>query len=134
EEELLKRWGIKHTVLDSGCCGMAGSFGFEPDHYEGAIGVRDRVLLSKVREVSPETLIVTDGFSCREQIRQCTDRDAMHIAEVIEMAAGSKSSYPNQPAYVPVVRVAATLIAAATLIGSTIRFLSRRIRFENPGQ
>jgi FAD/FMN-containing dehydrogenase/Fe-S oxidoreductase len=87
ETEILKRLGLDVEVLDSGCCGMAGSFGFEPgEHYDVSMKCGERVLLPKVREAPREALIVNDGFSCREQIEQNTNRQALHLAEVIKMA------------------------------------------------
>ncbi|HEX2224203.1 MAG TPA: FAD-linked oxidase C-terminal domain-containing protein [Thermoanaerobaculia bacterium] len=84
---LLRRTGLDVHLLDSGCCGMAGSFGFETDHYEVSIACGERVLLPAVREAAPETLILSDGFSCREQIAQQTGRRALHLAEVLRSAA-----------------------------------------------
>jgi Fe-S oxidoreductase len=87
EEAVLRRIGVDYTVLDSGCCGMAGAFGFEPgDHYQVSIAAAERVLLPSVRAADRETLIVTNGFSCREQIAQTTGRPAMHLADVIQLA------------------------------------------------
>jgi FAD/FMN-containing dehydrogenase/Fe-S oxidoreductase len=86
EEATLKRLGLEFDVLDSGCCGMAGAFGFEPgDHYQVSVSAGERVLLPAVRKADRETLIVADGFSCREQIAQSTDRRALHLAEVIRL-------------------------------------------------
>jgi Fe-S oxidoreductase len=65
---------------------MAGAFGFEKEHYDVAMKCGERVLLPAVREQSNDTLIITDGFSCREQIAQTTERQALHLAEVIQMA------------------------------------------------
>ena len=70
-------------VLDSGCCGMAGPFGFERKSYDVSQTLGERVLLPAVRAAEAGTVIVTDGFSCREQIAQNTDRRAVHIAEVL---------------------------------------------------
>jgi Fe-S oxidoreductase len=70
-------------LLDSGCCGMAGPFGFERDKYEVSQTLGERVLLPAVRAAAQEDIIVTDGFSCREQIAQGTSRRAMHVAEVL---------------------------------------------------
>jgi Fe-S oxidoreductase len=86
EEALLKRMGVELKSLDSGCFGMAGPFGFEKGklHISQALG--ERVLLPAVRASSPDTLVVTDGFSCREQIIQNTNREPLHIAEVLRMA------------------------------------------------
>src|SRR5438552_2792825 len=66
---------------------MAGAFGYEKgEHYDVSIACGERVLLPKVRAAPDEALIVTDGFSCREQIQQETDREALHLAEVIRLA------------------------------------------------
>ncbi|MGH9684663.1 MAG: FAD-binding and (Fe-S)-binding domain-containing protein [Candidatus Acidiferrales bacterium] len=86
DEKLLSKLGLDFNILDSGCCGMAGGFGFERDHYEVSVKVGETALLPAVRAASPDTLIIADGFSCREQISQCTNRHAMHIAEVLHMA------------------------------------------------
>jgi Fe-S oxidoreductase len=86
EEKLIDRAGLDCTVVDSGCCGMAGAFGFEKgQHYEVSIACAERVLLPKLREADGETIIIADGFSCREQIRQTTGKRALHIAEVLKM-------------------------------------------------
>ncbi|PYP92708.1 MAG: FAD-binding oxidoreductase [Candidatus Angelobacter sp. Gp1-AA117] len=86
EQELLKRTGLDFQVLDSGCCGMAGSFGFEAEKYDVSVQVGERVLLPAVRKAGPETLIIADGFSCFEQIDDLVGRKALHIAEVLQMA------------------------------------------------
>jgi FAD/FMN-containing dehydrogenase/Fe-S oxidoreductase len=83
EVDLLRRTGADVQLLDSGCCGMAGPFGFESDKYEVSQALGERVLLPAVREAAPETLLVADGFSCREQITQNTAREAIHFAEVL---------------------------------------------------
>jgi FAD/FMN-containing dehydrogenase/Fe-S oxidoreductase len=86
EFELLKRTGLEFQVLDSGCCGMAGSFGFEADKYDVSVKIGERVLLPAVRNAAADTLIITNGFSCYQQIEGLTGRKAMHIAEVLQMA------------------------------------------------
>jgi Fe-S oxidoreductase len=86
ESELLKRTGLDFHVLDSGCCGMAGSFGFEAGKYDVSVKIGERVLLPAVRSAAPDTLIITDGFSCYQQIEGLTGRRALHIAEVLQMA------------------------------------------------
>lgn len=92
EGALLKKLGLDFEILDSGCCGMAGSFGFEKDHYDVSIKCGERVLLPAVREATKDTLIIADGFSCREQIAQTTDRQALHMAQVIQMAMHESSN------------------------------------------
>jgi FAD/FMN-containing dehydrogenase/Fe-S oxidoreductase len=74
-----------HTVseVDSGCCGMAGSFGYEAEHYEMSLRMAERRLLPAVREVGEETTIVASGVSCRQQIEHGTGRRALHPAEVL---------------------------------------------------
>jgi len=87
EENLLERLGLTVEVPESGCCGMAGAFGFERgDHYDVSIACGERVLLPAVRAAADDALIVADGFSCREQISQTTDREALHLAQVLRMA------------------------------------------------
>src|SRR5947207_16025731 len=86
EEALLRTLGADVQTLDSGCCGIAGPFGFQKDKFEVTQAVAERVLLPAVRNAAPDTVIVTDGFSCREQILQSTGRRAMHLAEVLKMA------------------------------------------------
>jgi Fe-S oxidoreductase len=88
EESLLRKVGVDLQSLDSGCCGMAGAFGFEKDNYNVSLAVGERVLLPAVRQATPETLIISDGFSCREQILQTTGRKALHLAEVLQLALG----------------------------------------------
>jgi len=86
EEKLLRRAGAILDCPDTGCCGMAGPFGFEKEKFDVAQVVGERVLLPAVRSAAPETLIVADGFSCREQIQQSTGRTALHLAEVLQSA------------------------------------------------
>ena len=87
EENVLERLGLDCEFPDTGCCGMAGAFGFEKNHYDVSIACGERVLLPAVRDADAETLIIADGFSCREQIAQTTPRRALHLAQVLELAA-----------------------------------------------
>jgi FAD/FMN-containing dehydrogenase/Fe-S oxidoreductase len=87
EEKVLTKLGLDFEVLDSGCCGLAGSWGYEKgDHYEVSMKAGERVLLPAVRSAPKDALIITDGFSCREQIAGATDRRALHLAQAIQMA------------------------------------------------
>jgi len=83
---LLGGLGLDFELLDSGCCGMAGAFGFEAAHYAISLRCGERVLLPRVRAANERTLILADGFSCREQIAQATGRRALHLAEVLRLA------------------------------------------------
>ncbi|MFD5082498.1 FAD-binding and (Fe-S)-binding domain-containing protein [Kitasatospora sp. NPDC058406] len=81
------RMGVDNRVLDSGCCGLAGNFGFERGHYEVSVAIAERVLLPEVRAASPETVVLADGFSCRTQIAQLAQgRQAVHLAELMQRA------------------------------------------------
>jgi Fe-S oxidoreductase len=96
EESILRKMGIHFETPAPGCCGMAGAFGFEADKYDVSVAIGELELLPAVRKASPESLIIADGFSCREQIAQCTNRRALHLAEVIQMAARDQSPPGNQ--------------------------------------
>jgi Fe-S oxidoreductase len=87
EASVLSKLGLDYQMLDTGCCGMAGGFGFEAgDRYDVSMKVGERALLPSVRAAAADTLIVADGFSCREQIAQATGRSALHLADVLRMA------------------------------------------------
>jgi len=91
----LRRLGIDFTAPAPGCCGMAGSFGFEHDKYSVSAAIGELELLPGVRQAPPDWLIIADGFSCREQIAQLTHRRALHVAEVLQMALNSPSPEPG---------------------------------------
>jgi Fe-S oxidoreductase len=85
--QVLERLGVETEVLDSGCCGVAGSFGYEAgEPYDVSVKAGERVLLPKVREADPDTMIVTDGFSCRSQIEHCGSEPPLHMAQVLRHA------------------------------------------------
>jgi Fe-S oxidoreductase len=87
EQTVLEKLGLQLENPDSGCCGMAGSFGYEAgERYEVSQKVGERVILPKVREKSDATLILADGFSCRHQIEEGAHRKPLHLAQVLRMA------------------------------------------------
>jgi FAD/FMN-containing dehydrogenase/Fe-S oxidoreductase len=86
DRALMEAAGIRATVPDSGCCGLAGNFGFERGHYEVSKAAGERVLLPAVRAAGADTVIIADGFSCRTQIGQETDRRPQHLAQVLASA------------------------------------------------
>jgi Fe-S oxidoreductase len=86
EVTLMQAMDLDFDLLDSGCCGMAGSFGFDKKKAELSMRVGELVLLPEVRAVPDDTIIITNGYSCREQIAQGASRQALHLAEVISMA------------------------------------------------
>jgi len=100
EESILRKMGIDFETPAPGCCGMAGAFGFEADKYDVSVAIGELELLPAVRKASPESLVIADGFSCREQVAQCTNRRALHLAEVIQLAAqhvsAAESQYPER--------------------------------------
>ncbi|HEV8599019.1 MAG TPA: FAD-binding and (Fe-S)-binding domain-containing protein [Gemmatimonadales bacterium] len=86
EEALLRKLGLEYQLLDSGCCGMAGGFGFERKKYPLSVALAERVLLPAIRSAPAGTWLIADGFSCREQIRQLAGRETLHLAEVLDRA------------------------------------------------
>jgi Fe-S oxidoreductase len=96
ETEVLKHAARDIQILDSGCCGMAGSFGFKAEHYDVSQRIGELAVLPAVRQASANDLIVADGFSCREQIAQGTSRRAFHTAELLQLTLqnGKASSIP----------------------------------------
>jgi Fe-S oxidoreductase len=137
EERLLQRMGLDLEVLDSGCCGMAGSFGFEHGHYDISVAIGERRLLPAARDAPEETLIVADGFSCKTQVEELTNRRPLHSAQVMAMArdhgpngpSGSlpERHYPDvEPASPNRAAAAGALAAAAAAVGSAAWLRRRR--------
>lgn len=87
EERVLQRMGARTTVLDAGCCGMAGPFGFEKDKFDVSQTLANRVLVPAVRAASAQAAVVADGFSCREAVSQNTVRHGLHLAELLDLAS-----------------------------------------------
>jgi FAD/FMN-containing dehydrogenase/Fe-S oxidoreductase len=116
EESLLHRLGVDFQSPAPGCCGMAGSFGFEHDKYKISAAIGELELLPAVRNASPDCLIIADGFSCREQIAQLTPRRALHLAEVLQM-----SLHPAEPSANPYPESARTRQAEAAVQSSMRR-------------
>ena len=88
EIALLRQAGATVQPIQAGCCGMAGPFGFEADKFEVSKAIANDGLLPAVEAADPMTLIVADGFSCREQISQLSQKTAMHFAEVLARSHG----------------------------------------------
>ncbi|WP_433869056.1 FAD-binding and (Fe-S)-binding domain-containing protein [Saccharopolyspora sp. CA-218241] len=83
DRQAMRRAGIDADVLDSGCCGLAGDFGFQRGHYDVSMACAEHALLPALRRTDPGTLVLADGFSCRTQIAHGSDRRARHLAEVL---------------------------------------------------
>ena len=121
ERELYERMGLDFEILDSGCCGLAGSFGFEHGHHEISVEIAEQRLLPAIREAGAATLIVADGFSCKTQIEQLSDRRALHTAQLIEMSldngpAGVSGTHPED-AY-PDIVLDGSLPTSAKVLGA----------------
>ncbi|HUA35374.1 MAG TPA: FAD-binding and (Fe-S)-binding domain-containing protein [Candidatus Binataceae bacterium] len=84
---LKKTPGLQVEVIDAGCCGMAGAFGYDREHYEISRAIGNRVLFPAIQNSAPDTIVIADGFSCRAQIRQFfPTRHVLHLAEVLNQA------------------------------------------------
>jgi hypothetical protein len=104
---------------------MAGAFGYEKKHYEVSQACGERVLLPKVREAPKDAVILTDGFSCREQVQQATDRKPMHFAELCKMAldehgAPTSDAYPERRYVTPTQPASGLLLYVLALISVVI--------------
>ena len=88
EQKLLERVGLHVDAPDSGCCGMAGAWGYEAGHFDVSRACAERVLLPAVRDAAPQTLLVASGFSCRSQVEQLAGPKPLHIAQVLRLARG----------------------------------------------
>lgn len=97
ELALLKKLGINAHQPDSGCCGMAGSFGFEKDHYDVSQAIGERTLLPAVRQAPADELVIANGFSCMEQIGQGSGRRPLHLAQVLQMALHHEQGHDHEP-------------------------------------
>lgn len=120
EVELLRSAGLDLEIPDSGCCGMAGSFGYEEEHYETGKQCGERVLLPAVRAAADDTLIVTDGFSCREMIQQETGRAPLHTAQVLQMALHERDSGRSAPTHLPEKNYPAVLPTSSVPVGVAV--------------
>jgi Fe-S oxidoreductase len=95
EQKLLEKLGATVDAPETGCCGMAGAWGYEDAHFEVSRACAERVLLPAVRDAAPQTLLVASGFSCRSQIEQLgSGRRAVHIAEVLRSVAAPSVPQP----------------------------------------
>ena len=94
DAKVLAALGVEAEQLDSGCCGLAGNFGFEKGHYDVSMACAERVLLPAVRAAGDETMLLADGFSCRTQVRQAGERTPLHLAQIAARALGLRDGPP----------------------------------------
>jgi FAD/FMN-containing dehydrogenase/Fe-S oxidoreductase len=141
EKAIYDGMGLEHHEPDAGCCGMAGAFGYERanHHYDVSLACGERALLPAVRSAPDDEVIVADGFSCREQIEQETDRVALHTAQVLELALRERDGGASVSGERPEGRVVArrrraqrtALARAALVLGASAAvalFGARRLR------
>ncbi len=137
---VLQRCGVHVDKLASGCCGLAGNFGFERGHYDVSIAAGERVLLPRVRSADPTTVVLADGFSCRTQIAQGeTDRTAVHLAELLaagisgqRLASSPEKQIAERPAepghFAPFAASAASVGVALGATAAIRRLIGNRSR------
>jgi hypothetical protein len=110
DEKITTAMGLDVARPDSGCCGMAGSFGYETgERYHVSMAAGERVILPQVRAAADSTIVLADGFSCRAQIDQGSGRQALHLAQVLALARrygrdGPPGRYPEEADPAPVAR------------------------------
>jgi Fe-S oxidoreductase len=125
DKALLRAAGIDLDVLDAGCCGLGGNFGFEAGHYDVSMACGERALLPAVRDAAEDVLVLADGFSCRTQIEQGgTGRTPVHLAEVLAAGLHGEPVRPSRPAppgaadYLRLVGLAAAGASAAAAVAA----------------
>ncbi len=141
DTELMRQMGLDADVLDSGCCGLAGNFGFEKGHYEVSEACGERVLFPAVRDADQADVVLADGFSCRTQIEQgnTNGRQAVHLAELLaaamqgdparsgqrpEQAYAVRPSTPRAASYAALAAVVAAGVGGLAAVTASVR--SRR--------
>ncbi|MEU6370252.1 FAD-binding and (Fe-S)-binding domain-containing protein [Streptomyces sp. NPDC046931] len=135
DRELMRLAHLDAEVLDEGCCGLAGNFGFERGHHEVSMAVAEQGFLPAVRTAAPDSLLLADGFSCRTQIEQGdTGRRALHLAEALGL--GLKGNLPSEhperlaerPAHPTHAARWATTVGAAALMATAATAAGRAVR------
>jgi Fe-S oxidoreductase len=119
EKDVLQQAGLSVQEIKGGCCGLAGSWGFEDGKYEISMDCGEQALLPAVRDAAADTLVVADGFSCKTQIADAgTGRRALHTGQVLAMALAGESGtgVPGRPEPPVSRRVARTVAAALPVV------------------
>jgi FAD/FMN-containing dehydrogenase/Fe-S oxidoreductase len=128
EAAILQKIGVDYEVMDAGCCGMAGPFGFQEEHFEVSQACGERKLLPAIRAADPRTMFVTSGFSCREMVEQNGLRRPLHLAEVVHMAMERTGALPTlaRRERTEVTRPGTGIIAVTAAVGLAAGFLAYR--------
>jgi Fe-S oxidoreductase len=95
EDRLLAKATDNYEIIDGGCCGLAGNFGFEKGHYDVSLACAERAMLPAIRSAAPGTHIVADGFSCQTQVEQALGRRPVHLAELLAETGRVAGRVPN---------------------------------------
>jgi Fe-S oxidoreductase len=129
DRALLDRLGLDYEILDTGCCGMAGSFGYHAgEHYDVSVAVAEHSLLPKLAETAPDVLVVADGFSCRGQIEQLAGRESLHVAQIVQRALREAGRTGPEKVEAPPPRrsrLPVVLAAAAVAVAGAVAVLRR---------
>ena len=129
ERSVLEKLGVSAEIMPSGCCGMAGSFGFEAEKHHWSMKIAERVLLPAVRQASAETLVLANGFSCREQIEQGSGRQTRHVAELLAEAMGFPAQEPSRQRDLGrTVLAVGAVVATGLLVGALLSRQASRNR------
>ncbi|KPH99996.1 D-lactate dehydrogenase (cytochrome) [Actinobacteria bacterium OV450] len=131
DRELMRRAGLDAEVLDEGCCGLAGNFGFEREHYDLSQVIAEQGVLPAVRDTAPGAFVLADGFSCRTQIDQAgTGRRAVHLAEALALALDGPppADHPEQSVPRPQDRPAPARLLTAGLVGAAAGLAAGGVR------
>jgi FAD/FMN-containing dehydrogenase/Fe-S oxidoreductase len=119
EQQVLEQMGLSVNPVSGGCCGLAGSWGFEQGKYDLSMDCGEQALLPAIRSASARTLVVANGFSCKTQISDAgTGRQALHLAEVMALARSADASPPSRPKPPLRRRAVRVVLPLAGLIGA----------------
>jgi FAD/FMN-containing dehydrogenase/Fe-S oxidoreductase len=121
DRAVLEESGFDVNVVSGGCCGLAGSWGFESGHYDVSVACGEHALLPAVRAAGYETAVVADGFSCRTQIEQLTGHKAVHLAQALVPDAARPSPSLARRAARAALLVAPVAAAAAPVAAAALR-------------
>ena len=97
EKKLFQAMGANAEILDDGCCGMAGSFGFEQHKYDLSMQIYEHQLGPHLRELPSERIVLADGFSCKTQIEQATGRRPLHLAQLLHRLMRGNPAVDRRP-------------------------------------
>jgi hypothetical protein len=128
ERRVLDRLGLDCEVLPSGCCGMAGSFGFEAGKYRWSRKIAESGVLPQLARAEPDALVLADGFSCREQIEGLSGRRTRHMAEILALSLGFAAPRDEAAGTAKAALAAGGILTAGAVLGALFAYRSRGVR------